>query len=720
MAGAPGSTPGDWATEATLKRLADLTTTGNRYLLKMAEGKDSIDQAVAETTEELERLTSAVGRAKAEEILKLEKSRRTREGEERLNRLREDANYSYVKSVNVLKSSLSMTSTAMSGSSTAITSFLSTVVDKFADKLSGMGKLGALAGAGLSAVSAVAGYTVAKLVETRDAYTDMIQSGLFFEGNLLQFGADIRKTGLTVSEFSGIVERHGTSIFAVGERAFLGSVNQLGKTFDKFGLSIKAGTEEYAEYLDTLRASSSLYFMTTAQQEEAFKKNITQQTEMARLNGITVKQQKEEQRKLQEKASYKAIMASMTPEKRAAMEDTRTKLLGKGFSVEDVEALIMFKETGGAKRGGPIAGIQGAAPQAFDQLVASMGQMGETMDQALSVYGKEAVGGLMSNGRQMAVQSYYGSGMGQDINNTMIRIATAMEAGVLGAPRTQMGPEGPMDQASRDVFTATREFAVAMGTLDSAAMRMASDGIGYLDKAIRGLAETLKGTTFQDISNYAKNAAIISTAAAGVSTLAGPAITAASALRGGRKIPTPYGPPAPPPAAMTAGEAAGAAAKKTLGRTIPLLGDILLGLDYGMETGSIGRGITAGLGSFGGRIAGGAAMGAAGTVVPVAGTAAGLVAGEIAGGYGGAYAGAKAWDNVTSWFSGPPPSAEAAQQTADAVDPLEGLLKELGKKLDTLIVTTAYVGEILETGNKKDDDMHNRLGNILKAIKESN
>ena len=77
-------------------------------------------------------------------------------------------------------------------------------------------------------------------------------------------------------------------------------------------------------------------------------------------------------------------------------------------------------------------------------------------------------------------------------------------------------------------------------------------------------------------------------------------------------------------------------------------------------------------------------MGAAGTVVPVAGTAAGLVAGEIAGGYGGAYAGAKAWDNVTSWFSGPPPSAEAAQQTADAVDPLEGLLKELGKKLDLI------------------------------------
>ena len=167
----------------------------------------------------------------------------------------------------------------------------------------------------------------------------------------------------------------------------------------------------------------------------------------------------------------------------------------------------------------------------------------------------------------------------------------------------------------------------------------------------------------------------------------------------------------------TALDAAGAAAKQTLGRSIPILGDILLGLSYGSETGSIGRGISAGLGSFGGRLGGAAAMGAAGTLVaPVLGTGAGLVAGEVAGGFGGAYAGAKAWDKISNWFSSPPPSAEDTSNIADGIDPLEQLLKDLGTKLDTLILkttdvisNTAYASELLEQGHTQDETMHRRL-----------
>ena len=519
MALGPQGNSGDWATEATLKKIENLTFKNNSLLSGFLNKKGGLEETIDELDEEFKELTDLIGKNRAEEYKDLKFKSDKRNAEYRLQRLREEANSSYTNSVNNLRKSLNVTSSSIGNSSNAAGTFGSILTNAATDlsaNLAKTGKAGAVLGASLMLITTTVTYFVKKLIETRDAYTGMIQSGLFFNGNLLDFGARVRETGLTISEFSAIAEKYSTTILVNGENSFLKTIKSLGGTFDKFGLNIKDGTDYYADYLDTLRTSGSLYYMTQQEQIAAFKENIAQQTAQARLTGISVKQQKEEAKAVAQKKSFQLMMASLPKEQKDFVETARRQLQAV-MSPDQIEDTLMFAMKGIMKGGGVSAGLLNLTPQGFRQISDALksGSL-EGIQAGVETYRGE-VGAKMGSPDMdvLAAQAYMGKGVGADMANsfadTLQRISPSLfgDAAQRAADAAKIGAgESPMDASSQAVFTSTRLFAEAIGKLDSEAMFAGAKGMTALNEQIKKLAENMKDLTPEKMAKMTKDAMI--------------------------------------------------------------------------------------------------------------------------------------------------------------------------------------------------------------------
>ena len=187
---------------------------------------------------------------------------------------------------------------------------------------------------------------VEQLYASKDAFVDLVQNGIMFNGSLIDFNVAVGKAGLTTAEFANIAAQSGQGIRAFGEAKFLDATTRLSKTFGEFGLNITKGNEYFAEYLETSRLAGNVYIGSMADQRIAFEENIRQQHELAILTGKSVSEQKKAARARAESAQYKVMMAALPEAERKRMEAVAQHLDATGMDQQMVRSAIVQERFG--------------------------------------------------------------------------------------------------------------------------------------------------------------------------------------------------------------------------------------------------------------------------------------------------------------------------------------------------------------------------------------
>lgn len=604
------------------------------------------------------------------------------------------------------------------GAARSFGTILESTGNKVGQALSAMPIAGPALGVAMAGITVATSMAITRIIEARDTFGEMVQGGLLFNGNIMQFAADVRETGLTLSQFSQIAQRFNTSLVLMGEQRYLRSINNLTTTFGQLGLNAQQGAEFLAEYVDQSRLTSSAYFRTQEQQELAFRENIIQQTALARLTGLSVKEQQAERRRTAERTSMRLMAAQLSAEQRGVYD----QLLGPLSNIlgPDGAAGLMLQMFGkGATRAGGAAALT-VGPEfmgALQQAVSS----GDT--QSFMGNLPQLLTGVLQMVQRLPAMSGEGSGPAAQLAEQTVRAMTAAQ--MAQDPRRAqefrnliLGTAVPLDAASQAVMNTTREFEKAIGALDGAFTRMAGSILDSLTPALNEASRRLSAVTpeqIQSIINFIANPGQIATAA-GLATVGGAALGAGTLYAGRRLLTSGAG-----AAGATSAGAAGAtvasagAARGLLGAGSPALarlgmsavpfGGALGGLIEGFTTGDWIRGTVVGAGGLAGGLLGG-----------IGGTALLPGVGTVAGGIAGGMAGENIARGIYEWFAGspntvqnitPPEAAPSANFPQDLIDTLEEGFALMGQKIDLLnekltdtsVITTALLEIKTQTTN---------------------
>jgi hypothetical protein len=729
----------EWAQELTLKKLLDAIN-----LQTAAKGlANNLDaKAIKAFSDQLESATSVVGDYKKAEVeasnAATEKLRvdtqLIRQSKER-KRLEEEiaeSNNKYGSAVRDLRRSMSGVTVAFGdqkAAGAALGNAVTSVSNSFGDVITKTGKAGAAFALALGVATEVVKNLVGLIVSTMSTYSNIFQSGISFGGSLTEFGKKVSETGLTISQFGSIVERHGSAVFATGETRFLTSVGKLGSTFAKFGMNIEQGTEAFAEYTDGLRLNGSLYFMTEKQQREAFEKSITQQTALQTLTGVSIKRQRDEQKKLAEKASYQLLTAGMSESELAQVNQSRFTMAGSGMDADTMDSLLLYAKTG-------IAGTQTQTLLTLDP--ASVNSLAQGINSGNQEAQIAAIAGLQDTAARKAstesgslaalATSGIGRGRGQEQALLIARLNEARRLRLLSPDQKRKEEQAaaigqgrsPLGAQTEDIFKANNDLAVITGKANAQLFQLAEQaksvtaGFARITSAIAG----------------SPTASTIATGALGASGLIGSAVSGVLGLYTVRKL------------SQTAA---------ALGQmpTVPGMGGSALGAapvvpGMGGAAGMAGMASMAGtaaklakIGSVTGLVAGAAGMvlekvapefvkTTAGSAIEGALSGAGLGAtiGLIGGPLGSAIgAGLGAiGGGIYGYLSAPDGTAAPSAVPAGAPDPA-GATVDISAKwatmngfLQSIEANTAYTAALLEQGHRLSETQHRRLVNSIGEI----
>jgi hypothetical protein len=234
--------------------------------------------------------------------------------------------------------------------------------------------LGPIIGVGIGAISGF----VSQLLSTRDTFINVVDSGIMFDGSISGFRVAVGNAGLTAEQFGALVEQSGQAIKLFGENKFLDSTLRLRSTFDALGISITQGNEYFAEYLENSRLSSNLYFRTEEEHRLGFEDNLKLMREQARLTGVSVRQQRDQQRALAQSLEYQVMIRSLSPARRQYIESQRAAILpaaGADFANE----FFTFVQTRAPKSGGFLQALQTLGGGQQIQALAERARRGEQL-----------------------------------------------------------------------------------------------------------------------------------------------------------------------------------------------------------------------------------------------------------------------------------------------------------------------------------------------------
>lgn len=400
---------GDWATERTLRELRDKVEKSNDLLGKLTNTRikqaDTFEGVMEEVNQDLgglaDALTDAQKAIEANEILEERRAARNRakkDAQEQEDNKRRDKRRRKVEDYQRSFSDLSRN--LMSGANTAdgFGRILDRAGDRAVTAIAGLPwGIGTVLGITAAGFQAAIGYVITSLTITRETFVDLYQSGIRFDGSILEMRKSVTAAGLTISDFDRIAKTASQTISKFGEKRFLDSTTRLAKTFTEFGLTAAQGSEYFAEYLENSRLTGTLYFKTMEEQEKAFERNIKQQYEINRLTGVSVKAQRDAQRKLREESEYQLMMANVAPQMREAIEKIENKLslFGTDFAKE---AATLFG-TGAVRPGGELATLGTFAPEIIAMLrrgpeAFDAEEMGKVMVRVTERLGPGMVAGL--------------------------------------------------------------------------------------------------------------------------------------------------------------------------------------------------------------------------------------------------------------------------------------------------------------------------------------
>jgi hypothetical protein len=483
-----------WAQESTLSELAGLQSTNNQILLKVAGKLGAETDGI-----------KAAGR----------EAKKTADDLEYLGKGTKD----YTRSVNELKYSMQRASSTMGGLITGSQEPLKMIPEMMKgfggmlggvfSKLGGNGKLASIAIEGLAGAS---GVLFARFLDGAETYRDMIQNGVMFNGSIEGMIDTVRSSGTSLKMASQIAQKDSTMLLINGPKNFFGTVGKMGGTFAKFGMTMDQGAESLADLMDMQRLSGALYSNSQEELATANEHMLGLLNQQARLTGVSVKRQLEEQKKVAEQANLQVLLSAKGPQARMEAQSVETKLLAEGFSGEEVTGLIT--EMLGGPMGKATARLRRLYGPAIEQTISGGAQAFAGGGEELLDQARDTLAKALPVAIARAQTSAFASGAGVDIRNKedldsiarMYRASgpstqgTNAQAVKTDADRAQDANAG-LTASTLNLFNATNDLTQAMGKTEGMiAKTLASTGaidgltssLGYLAKNANALTDSLR------------------------------------------------------------------------------------------------------------------------------------------------------------------------------------------------------------------------------------
>jgi len=399
---------GNWATEATLQKIAQntgQTVTGlERLLQSRLRGTSALDQQLQDTAATARQTNKTWSNALNNlntEMRGWSRSMGVRMG---------DPN-----TWSVLGRRLTGTSSVLDrlgGSSGGLLS-------RFGGLVKGLGPVGIALGLFTSALGFATGIVtgvVRQLVATNSTLINLVQSGIMFNGSVLDFNVAVGRAGLSAEEFAQIARESAGGIRAFGETAFLQTTNRLSQVFGQFALNIQQGNEYFADYLETSRLAGHVYVGGMQEQSAAFELNIRQQHELAALTGKTVAEQRRAARARAEGAQYRMMMAALPEEERKRMEQVMAAGAAANIPEEVMRAKIMqFRFNRTSQEAGRLSSLMPELDTFFQRM--ATGQVpAEQMGAELQSLGRSFQGVMQDQSRVNMMLHMFGGSLSSTVD----------------------------------------------------------------------------------------------------------------------------------------------------------------------------------------------------------------------------------------------------------------------------------------------------------------
>lgn len=354
----------DWAKKETLDRIAKATESS----------ADSLQDMLNSSSKGLKRLESATSESATSTRASSRAQQDAAEKSKGLGKAFGDL-YTTLKGNNAYERERRGRSAREFGTNLSDTSTMfRNATERVTSAVSSLPLLGPIIGVSIGAISGF----VSQLLSTKDMFINMVDSGIMFDGSISGFRTAVGNAGLTVEQFGALVEQSGQAIKLFGENKFLESTVRLRSTFDQLGLSVTQGNEYFAEYLENSRLSSNLYFRTEEEHRQGFEDNLKMMREQARLTGVSVRQQRDQQRALAQSLEYQVMIRSLSPDRRRYIESQRAAILpaaGADFANE----FFTFVQTRAPKSGGFLQALQTYGGGQQIQALAERARRGEQL-----------------------------------------------------------------------------------------------------------------------------------------------------------------------------------------------------------------------------------------------------------------------------------------------------------------------------------------------------
>jgi hypothetical protein len=321
-----------WAQEYTLLRLVDNSTFTNDILLKFAKQylkSDDIDKLGERTTAAADKNTDELGR-------------RIKETGDRSDLQSEMSARRYEYAVSNLKDSLvgSLSDIGTSLNSAdpgSIFKSISNNLDSANRQFDGMSTGLSKVVAGLAVAAKIIEMSYERFSQLNESFVQSYSSGVKFANGLNGLNRAVGESGLSVAEFTGIMNKHSQSFNVLGGRR----VPEINKEFlritengSQLTMTLAQSQEGLMAYADIMRMSGRLQRMTNGDIAVGAKRYLQSINDLSYASGRSREELMASTKDVMSRPEFQAFLASLDEGAKANLEQSVTSLAAFGSEIQ--------------------------------------------------------------------------------------------------------------------------------------------------------------------------------------------------------------------------------------------------------------------------------------------------------------------------------------------------------------------------------------------------
>jgi hypothetical protein len=204
----------------------------------------------------------------------------------------------------------------------------------------------AVIGGVFSLLGKIIGKAITNIEQTTEAMTVMYESGIRFNGGIIDLQRTMAETGMTLEQVTKIGEQYSAVMMSKGMTGIRSIVTGAGEAsggLHKLALTTAEAADYAAEYLDTQRLAGVISSYTEKQQSKMLAENIQRLTDYSKILGVSRKAMLDNQKAYMNQTSVLALFARMSKEERkVAQEGYRTAIDAMTALGPQMEGLIPY------------------------------------------------------------------------------------------------------------------------------------------------------------------------------------------------------------------------------------------------------------------------------------------------------------------------------------------------------------------------------------------